>query len=97
MLRGSGAGTLGVLLGVPGMSGNFWGSQVGCQGSQDLMAWGRWQVIYMSERVKAVEINSRGGNCGHQERVGPIRGEPECLGTTRHGEVGSRGSHLVAQ
>ena len=50
---------------------------LGVQGSQDLMDWGRWQVIYMSERVKAVEINSRGGNCGHQERVGPIRGEPE--------------------
>ena len=50
---------------------------LGVQGSQDLMAWGRWQVIYVSERVKAVEINGRGGNCGHQERVGPIRGEPE--------------------
>ena len=31
----------------------------------------------MSERVKAGEIKGRGGNCGHQERVGPLRGELE--------------------
>ena len=31
-LRGSGAGTLGVPLGEPGVLGNFWGSQQGCQG-----------------------------------------------------------------